>query len=113
MGSWEVEEWERQDEIERQALMLRCAAHAFAIEAGGRFTVHDPIVFPDRTLLRVTGPDGEYWYESGGRCYANVRGQRPEWRAYLAAVEKTTNELLEEEDLWPGTADPNHPAWDG
>lgn len=113
MGSWQVAYWEEQDEAERQALEFECVAHAFRIEANEHITVHDPLVFPTRTLLRVTGPDGEVWYESGREIlYRNIRGQRAEWEAFLAAVEQTANDLLEDDALWPGSADPNHPEWD-
>ena len=109
---WEIGNREQQEEVERRAEEMEIWIRAFEEAAGPGVVVHDPIEFRDRSLLRVEAPGGEVWYESGGRTYANVWDQLPAWRDWLAWVEARANELSQEADLWPGSADPCHPAWD-
>lgn len=117
MGFWKElleERWAAEQEAEERAEEIERVWTALFQEGGSSFAVHDPIVFPDRTLLHVQGPGGDFWYESGGRTWTNIYDRRwvGEWRAYQAAVEENVTTALLDEDLMPGTMDPNHPCWD-
>ncbi|MDQ3694405.1 MAG: hypothetical protein M3464_12370 [Chloroflexota bacterium] len=111
---WELGSWDERDAEVERAEEIEMVRTAFEEEGGPSVIVHDPIEFRARTLVRIQGPGGTFWYETGGRTCPNIydRSWVENWRTYVDAVSDWVDAEEADADLWPGTAHPCHPAWD-